>query len=120
MSRARTVGTTVAVSRKSWFQLVAVLVCPGCLTHLIVLRFADAFFEHLRTLASSLGIFIFSEGVCCLPSSRARQGIPTLRIGYGFTTLFLRIHFRLSCQLTFGLLIVSLGRFGRRTTVNLG
>ena len=49
-----------------WF--VALLVCPGCLTHLIVLRFGDAFFEHLRTLAPSLGIFIFSEGVCCLAS----------------------------------------------------
>jgi len=49
-----------------WF--VAVLVRPGCLTHLIVLGFGDAFLEHLRALASSLGIFIFSEGVCCLPS----------------------------------------------------
>jgi hypothetical protein len=49
-----------------WF--VAVLVCPGCLTHLIVFRFGDAFFEKLRTLAPSLGIFIFSQGVCCLPS----------------------------------------------------
>ena len=99
---------------------VALLVCPGCLTHLIVLRFADAFLEHLRTFAPSLGIFIFSEGVCCLPSGRTRHGIPTIRIGYGFTTLFLRIHFRFSRQLTFGLLIVSLGRFGRRTTVNRG
>ena len=51
-----------------WLWFVAVLVCPGCLTHLIVLRFADAFFEHLRTLAPALGIFVFSEGVCCLPS----------------------------------------------------
>ena len=42
-----------------WF--VALLVRPGCLTHLIVLRFGDAFFEHLRTLTPSLGIFIFSE-----------------------------------------------------------
>ena len=49
-----------------WF--VALLVCPGCLTHLIVLRFVDAFLEHLRTFASSLGIFVFSEGVCRLPS----------------------------------------------------
>src|SRR5438552_15533016 len=101
-----------------WF--VALLVRPGCLTHLIVLRFGDAFFEHLRTLAPSLGIFVLPERVCCLPSRRARHGIPTVRIGYGFTTLFLRIHFRFSCQLTFGLLIVSLGRFGRRTTVNRG
>jgi hypothetical protein len=92
-----------------WF--VALLVRPGCLTHLIVLCFADAFFEKLRTLAPSLGIFIFSEGVCCLPSGRARHGIPTLRFGYGFTTLFLRIHFRFSRQLTFGLLIIGLGRF---------
>jgi hypothetical protein len=49
-----------------WF--VALLFRPGCLTHLIVLGFGDAFFEHLRTLAPSLGIFVFSEGVCCLPS----------------------------------------------------
>src|ERR1700693_1417231 len=109
-----------ALSLQLWFWFVALLVCRGCLTHLIVLRFGDAFLEHLRTLAPSLGIFVFSEGVCCLPSRRARQGIPTLRFGYGFTTLFLRIHFRFSCQLTFGLLIVSLGRFGRRTTVNRG
>jgi len=47
---------------------VALLVSPGCLTHLIMLRFGDAFLEHLGTLASSLGIFIFSEGVGCLPS----------------------------------------------------
>src|SRR5213080_3438985 len=107
-------------ARELRFWFVALLVCPGCLTHLIVLRFADAFFEKLGTLAPSLGIFIFAEGICCLPSSRARQGIPTLRFGYGFATLFLRIDFRFSCQLTFGLLIVSLGRFGRRMTVNRG
>src|SRR5258708_40252010 len=111
---------TVARVRELWLWFVALLFRPGCVTHLIVLRFADAFFEHLRTLAPSLGIFIFSEGVCCLPSGRAGHGIPTVRIGYGFTTLFLRIDFRFSRQLTFGLLIVSLGRFGRRTTVNRG
>ena len=55
-------------ARELWLSFVALFVCPGCLTHLIVLRFGDAFFEHLRTLAPSLGIFIFSEGVCCLPS----------------------------------------------------
>src|SRR6478752_371665 len=120
MSKARTVGISVAVSRELWFQFVAFLVCLGCLTHLIVFRFADAFLEHLRTLAPSLGIFIFSKGVCCLPSGRARHGIPTLGFGDGFATLFLRIYFRFSCQLTFGLSIVSLGRFGRRTTVNRG
>src|SRR5947207_8585828 len=109
----------LASTRESWLGFVALLVCPGCLTHLIVLRFGDAFFEHLRTLAPSLGIFVFSEGVCCLPSRRARHGIPTARIGYGFTTLFLRIHFRFSRHLTFGLLIVSLGRFGRMS-VNRG
>src|SRR5436189_3923966 len=98
-------------ARELWLPFVALLVRPGCLAHLIVLRFGDAFFEHLRALASSLSIFIFAEGVGCLPSGRARHGIPTLRIGYGFNTLFLRIHFRFSCQLTFGLLIVSLGRF---------
>ena len=54
-------GITVARARELWFWFVALLVCPGCLTHLIVLRFGDAFFEHLRTLAPSLGIFIFSE-----------------------------------------------------------
>src|SRR5436190_19237050 len=106
-------------ARELRFWFVALLVCPGCLTHLIVLRFGDAFFEHLRTLAPSLGIFVFSEGVCCLPSSGARHGIPTLRFGYGFTTLFLRIHFRFSCQLTFGLLIIGLGWFGRMS-VNRG
>ena len=58
----------LAVSRELWFQFVALLFRLGCPTHLIVLRFADAFFEHLRTLAPSLGIFIFSERVCCLPS----------------------------------------------------
>ena len=41
-----------------WF--VALLFCPGCLAHLIVLRFGDAFLEHLRTLAPSLVIFVFS------------------------------------------------------------
>ena len=55
-------------SRQLWFQFVATLVRPGCLTHLIVLRFAHAFFEHLRTLAPSLGIFVFSDGVRRLPS----------------------------------------------------
>src|SRR6266566_4635637 len=110
------IGISIALSRELWFQFVALLVRASCLTHLIVLRFADAFFEHLRTLAPSLGIFVFSEGVCCLPSGRARHGVPTLRIGYGFTTLFLRIDFRFSCQLTFGLLIVSFGRM----TVNRG
>src|SRR5437899_12749472 len=109
----------MARARELWFWVVALLACPGCLTHWIMFRFGDAFFEKLGTLAPSLGIFIFSEGVCCLPSGRARHGIPTLRIGYGFTTLFLRIHFGFSCQFTLGLLIVSLGRFGR-TTVNRG
>src|SRR6266404_8318674 len=71
-------------SRELWLWFVALLVRQGCLTHLIVLRFADAFFEHLRTLAPSLSIFIFSERVCCLPSGRARHRIPTLRFGYGF------------------------------------
>jgi hypothetical protein len=113
-------GRTVDEIDELWLWFVALLIRPGCLTHLIVLRFADAFLEHLRTLAASLGIFIFSKGVCCLPSRRPRHGIPTLGCGDGFTTLFLRIHFRFPCQLTFGLLIVSLGRLGRRTTVNRG
>jgi hypothetical protein len=52
-------------ARQLWLWFVALLVCPGCLTHLIVLRFSDAFFEKLGTLAPSLGIFIFSERVCC-------------------------------------------------------
>src|SRR4029450_9614052 len=89
-------------ARELWLWFVALLVRPGCLTHLIVLRFGDAFFEKLPPLAPCLGIFVFSEGVCCLPSGRARHGIPTVRIGYGFTTLFLRIYFRFFCQLTFG------------------
>ena len=59
---------TTARARELWFWFVALLVRPGCLTHLIMLRFVDAFFEHLRTLASSLGILIFSEGICRLPS----------------------------------------------------
>src|SRR6266487_6881763 len=120
MSKARTAGITLAVSRELWFPFVAVLVRLGCPTHLIVFRFADAFFEHLRTLAPSLGIFIFSEGICCLSAGRARHGIPTLRFGYGFPTFFLRIRFRFSRQLTFRLLIIGLRRFGRRTTVNRG
>src|SRR6188472_2339539 len=107
-------------TRELWLWFLALLLCPGCLTHLIMLRFGNAFFEHLCTLAPSLGIFIFSEGVGCLPSGLARHGIPTVRIGYGFTALFLRIRFSFSCQLTFGVLIVSLERFGRRTTVNRG
>jgi len=56
------IATTRA--RELWLWFVALLFRPGCLTHLIVLGFGDAFFEHLRTLAPSLGIFIFSEGVC--------------------------------------------------------
>jgi hypothetical protein len=71
----------VARALELWLWFVALLFYPGCLTHLIVLRFGDAFFEHLRTLASALGIFVFSEGVCCLPSGRARHGIPTVRFG---------------------------------------
>src|ERR1700736_4013373 len=104
------------VHRELGFPLVALLVRLGCPTHLIVLRFDDAFFEKLRTLAPSLGIFIFSEGLCCLPSGRAGHGIPAVRFGYGFfAALFLRIRFRVSRQLTFGLLIVSVGRLGRMT-----
>jgi hypothetical protein len=61
-------GITAARARELWLWFVALLVCLGCLTHLIVLRIGDAFLEHLRTLAPSLGIFIFSQGVCCLPS----------------------------------------------------
>ena len=43
-------------ARELWLFFVALLVSPGCLTHLIVLRFADALLEHLCTLAPSLGI----------------------------------------------------------------
>src|SRR6266700_1032622 len=77
-------------ARELWLRFAALLVCPGCLTHLIVLRFGNAFLEHLRTLAPAFGIFVFSEGICCLPSGRAGHGIPTLRFGYGFAPLFLR------------------------------
>src|SRR6266403_6392391 len=118
--RARTLGIPLAVSRELWFQFVALLFRLGSPAHLVVFRFADAFFEHLRTLAPSLGIFVFSEGICCLPAGRTGQGIPTLRFGYGFPTFFLRIRFRFSRQLTFGLLIIGFGRFGRRMTVNRG
>ena len=68
VGEARVAQLTPPRTRELWLWFVALLFCPGCLTHLIVLCFADAFFEHLRTLAPSLGIFIFSEGVCCLPS----------------------------------------------------
>src|SRR6266568_3436987 len=88
MSKARTAGITIAVSRELWFPF--------------------------------LGIFIFSEGICCLSAGRTRHGIPTLRFGYGFPTFFLRIRFRFSRQLTFCLLIIGLRRFGRRMTVNRG
>jgi hypothetical protein len=64
---ARAAGITAAGARELWLWFVALLVRPGCLTHLIVLRFGDAFFEHLRTFPSSLGIFVFSERVRCLP-----------------------------------------------------
>jgi hypothetical protein len=42
-----------------WF--VALLLLPRCLAHLIVLRFGDAFFEKLRTLAPSIVIFVSSS-----------------------------------------------------------
>ena len=51
----------VALLGELRFEFVAPVVRSGSLTHLIVLRFGNAFFEHLRTLAPSLGIFIFSE-----------------------------------------------------------
>ena len=53
---ARAARITVARARQLWLWFVAFLVGPGYLTHLIVLRFADAFFEKLRTFAPSLGI----------------------------------------------------------------
>ena len=46
----------VARARELFLCFVALLVRPGCLTHLIALRFADAFFKKLRTLAPSLGV----------------------------------------------------------------
>jgi hypothetical protein len=52
--------TAAELRRNLWFSFVALLVCPGGLPHLIVLRFVDAFFEHLRTFAPSLVIFVFS------------------------------------------------------------
>ena len=51
---------------------------PRCLTHLIVLRFADAFFEKLRTLApSSASSSSPSESVACRPVDLARDQLPT-------------------------------------------
>src|SRR5207237_3619946 len=90
---ANTCGTNHLSFRRGcrsplWVWFVALFVRPGCLAHLIVLRFADAFFDKLGTLAPSLGIFIFSEGVCCLPPGRSRHGLPTLRFASRFTNIF--------------------------------
>ena len=105
---------------ESRFLLVAFLLLFGCAKHLIVLRFVDAFLVHLRGLASSFGIFIFTERIRCLVSGRARHGVPTFGLGDGCEVLFLQIDFLFSGQLAFGLLIVRLGRFRRITTVDGG
>src|SRR6266705_8629 len=42
---ARAVGITAAEARELWLWFVALFFLPGCLAHLIMLRFADAFFE---------------------------------------------------------------------------
>jgi hypothetical protein len=53
---ARAARITVARASELLLWFVALFVCPGCLTHLIVFRFGDAFFKKLRTFAPSLGI----------------------------------------------------------------
>ena len=62
-----------------WF--VALLVCPECLTHLIVLRFADAFIEKLRTLAPSLVIFVFQ-----CPMLGGMNGLTAIRRAFSYQT----------------------------------
>jgi hypothetical protein len=42
------------------FQLVGLFFLFGSAKHLIVLRFIDAFFVHLGSFTSPLGIFIFA------------------------------------------------------------
>src|SRR5439155_19492733 len=101
---------TIAVISQELF-FVALLIRFGCPTHLIVLRFVEPFFEHLRGLASSLGIFIFTERFWCLMSSPARHRIPSFRFRRGFEVLFPWIDFLFPGPLAFGLLIVVLGRF---------
>ena len=41
--------------------MVAFLGRPGCLEHLIVLRFFDSFFDKLRTLAPPFAILVFAK-----------------------------------------------------------
>ena len=48
---ARAAKITVVRARQLCLWFVALPVRAGCLTHWIVLRFADAFFKKLRTLA---------------------------------------------------------------------
>ncbi len=44
------------------FAFVPFLGCPGCLEHLIVLRFFDSFFDNkLRTLAPPFAILVFAK-----------------------------------------------------------
>ena len=69
-------GITVARARKLWLWFVALLIRLGCLTHLIVLRFADAFFEHLGTLAPSFAILVFAKRLRRVASGRAWHWIP--------------------------------------------
>src|SRR4029077_14875464 len=97
---------------------VALLIRLSCPKHLIVLRFIAAFFVHLRSLASSFGIFIFTERIRCLPSGRTRHGIPIFRFGHGFEVLFPWIDLLFTGQLTFSLLIVSLAGLRRIMTVD--
>ena len=112
-----TTKITAARECELWLWFVALLVCPGCLTHLIVLRFADAFLEHLRALAPSFGIFIFTERFRCLASVEPGKGSQASESGND-SILLLWIDVVFSGQLAFGLLIVSFGRFGRITTID--
>ena len=48
-------------SRESCFQFVVLLCGLGRAKHLIVLCFADPFFEKLRTLAPPFAILVFAK-----------------------------------------------------------
>jgi hypothetical protein len=59
--RRRRVARTRDRGRNSPFALVSFLGCPGCLEHLIVLRFFDSFFDKLRALAPPFAILVFTK-----------------------------------------------------------
>lgn len=51
----------IPVLHRKMFALVPFLGRPGCLEHLIVLRFFDSFFDELRTLAPPFAILVFAK-----------------------------------------------------------